>query len=285
MTSSDDQATEDALDQYLAAGWRIAPLQSIREGRCTCGRPDCPSPGKHPIAALTPDGFKSATTDPATVAMWLDNAPWMNVALPTGQDQGFVVVDVDIDHDGLETMDRLERRYGVLPLTRMVQTGGGGLHLYWSAPTKPLKNSAGRIGRGVDVRADGGYVVAPNSLHISGQRYTWADPDAPILPMPGWLLARCQADPVPLTTTRSFMGRTPASDRYREPVGNGQRNVTLAKVAGAMRRQGLDEGTIADALLSHNARHCSPPLPEREVVQVARSISRYPAGYAQTGAA
>lgn len=270
--------TEDAIAGYLAAGWAIAPLHSIRDGRCTCGRPDCTSPGKHPIAALTPDGFKGATTDRATTTYWLDNAPWMNVALPTGREQGFVVVDVDIDHDGLETIDRLERRYGVLPATRLVQTGGGGLHLYFAAPDKPLKNSAGRIGRGVDVRADGGYVVSPPSIHLSGRCYEWADPDAPILPMPGWLLARAQADPVPITNARSFSGRTPASDRYRDPVGDGQRNVTLAKVAGSMRRQGLDERTIADSLLSHNARYCSPPLPEREVVQVARSISRYPAG-------
>ena len=53
----------DAITSYLAAGWAIAPLHSIRDGRCTCGKPDCSSPGKHPIAELTPNGFKSATTE------------------------------------------------------------------------------------------------------------------------------------------------------------------------------------------------------------------------------
>lgn len=274
-----DETHRHAL-RYIDQGWFVLPLHSIRpDGRCSCGKgSQCSSPGKHPIAQLTPAGLKDASNAVETIEGWLDVFPHMNLGVRTGSASGITVLDIDPDHGGLDAMDRLESRYGFLPQTRLAATGGGGWHLVFSAPEKPLKNSAGRIGRGVDVRADGGYVVAPNSLHISGQRYTWADPDAPILAMPGWLLARCQADPVPITTTRSFMGRTPASDRYREPVGDGQRNVTLAKVAGAMRRQGLDEQTIADALLSHNARYCSPPLPEREVVQVARSISRYPAG-------
>lgn len=286
VATFDELSTREAIAGYLTAGWAVAPLHAVTaELRCTCGRADCSSPGKHPIARLAPNGFKDAARDEVTIRRWLNAAPWMNVMLPTGREQGFVVVDLDPAHGGMDAMGRLEDRHGHLPETLIAYTGGAGVHLYFQAPASPLRNSAGRIGPGIDVRADGGYVVAPPSRHASGGVYHWDDPAAPLLPMPGWLLARAQADAA-ATSARALPGgvvvRRRGSGgrwldevvaRFSRPVGAGGRNNALTSLAGALRRYDVEEGAILGHLLRTNASY-SPPLPEAEVVDLAKKICR-----------
>ena len=178
---------------YASYDWAVFPVHGIRKGKCTCGRPACTSPGKHP---LTKHGFKDATTDPTIVAAWWKKHPWANIAIATGAKSGWLMV-IDLDNkpekgiDGEETWRQLAKD---VPDTIEVLTGGGGRHLYFIYPDHvDLKSGTNVFGDGVDLRADGGYVLVPPSLHASGNRYEWeasSDPidGVPIAPAPFWSL-------------------------------------------------------------------------------------------------
>lgn len=97
-------------------------------------------------------------------------APSANIGAATGN--GIVAIDIDPRHGGEQSLAELQRKHGELPATLTTRTGGGGRHLLFRSDAK-LANSAAALGPGLDVRGDGGYVVAPPSLHISGVRYEW----------------------------------------------------------------------------------------------------------------
>src|SRR5690606_20487979 len=101
-------------------------------------------------------------------------------------------VDIDPDKGGEDSWDNLEDRFGIVDNTWIVETGSGGYHIYFDAGELETRNSAGMIGPGIDVRGDGGYVIAPPSMHVAGERYRWSEHlnhktiDQPA-PMPEWL--------------------------------------------------------------------------------------------------
>src|SRR5262245_24483312 len=118
----------------------VVPLWWIVERggllRCACGRPDCRSPGKHPIGGLNghriaPNGVLSATTDSGVVKHWWQLAPQANIGVATAN---LIPLDVDIRHDGLASLDALEAEHGKLPATWTVVSGSGGLHFYFRRP-------------------------------------------------------------------------------------------------------------------------------------------------------
>ena len=181
-------------------------------------------------------------------------------------------MDIDPRHQGDESLKKLEAQIGPLPTTIRVATGGGGHHIYLGHPGGIIACSNSALGPGIDVKSDGGYVVAPPSLHVSGMRYAWVDPNNPektaLADAPGALLAilRGQKQPAaPRLPTR-------IPDRIRE----GSRNDTLTSIAGTMRRKGLTEESIRAALLEENKKRCEPPLPDKEVEAIAHSVARYP---------
>lgn len=182
-------ALSDAALAYASRGWRVLPIWPIRDGACACGNA-CASPGKHPIHVLAPNGCHSATTDAAIIAAWWDEVPDANVGIATGQESGLWALDVDPRHGGDASLEALEDRYGRLPYSLRQRTGSGGWHIVFRHPGDGrLSNSSGRLGAGLDVRGDGGYIVAAPSLHISGGVYTWLDEDESVLEAaPNWLL-------------------------------------------------------------------------------------------------
>ena len=162
-------AMVDHALNYAEKGWHVLPLHTAVNGTCSCSKRDCGSPGKHP---RTEHGLSDATTDPNIIKEWWTRWPDANIGVRTGQISGVVVLDIDPKNGGLESWSELQDIHGrVDALT--CHTGGGGLHLYFQAPETELKSSAGEIAPGVDTRAEGGYVIAPPSLHISGNRYAW----------------------------------------------------------------------------------------------------------------
>jgi len=169
-----DDVVRAALD-YAAHGWAVFPVHGVSGGRCRCGMSDCSSPGKHP---LTRRGVKDATTNGEVIAGWWKRWPDANLGLANGRTSGMVVVDVD-PPEGEHSLTRLRDAGYELPETAMVRTGSGGFHLYYAAPGIPVGNTAGRLPGvslelpGIDLRAEGGYVVAPPSVHASGSRYVW----------------------------------------------------------------------------------------------------------------
>jgi putative DNA primase/helicase len=134
-----------------------------------------------------------------------------------------------------------------------------------------VRNSVGKLGSGLDVRGDGGYVVAPPSVHASGRSYRWLPgsglDDLALAALPDWLLRLLRGG-------RSAPG-PPARVVVGDLVPEGQRNATLASLAGGMRRRGLSEANILAELRKINADRVVPPLDDREVAAIAASISRY----------
>lgn len=251
---------------YADYGWPVFPLHTAHHGKCSCGNPNCRHVGKHP---RTPHGFKDATTDPETIRAWWSRWPSANIGIPTGAESGIIVLDVD-GTAGSESVVRLFVPHGSqIEDTRVCRTGGAGSHIYFQHPGFDVRNSAGRLGDGLDVRGDGGYVVAPPSIHASGRRYEWIDERARISPAPDWLLEQLRC---PAETESSQPGDVAPGNLILE----GRRNATLASLAGVMRRRGMDASAITAALLAENSAHCQPPLEEQEVHSIANSISQYP---------
>ncbi|WP_054967237.1 bifunctional DNA primase/polymerase [Alicyclobacillus ferrooxydans] len=174
-----------SLEFFSKHGFRLLPVNSMKNGLCTCGRgPDCPekSRGKHPRILAWQD---NATTDLIQLAKWKKQWPDTNWALACGPESKVWVLDIDNHKNGYESLARLEEKVGTLRgNTVMVKTGGGGLHIYFAWPTDGslITNKVDlKEYEGIDVRGDGGYVVVPPALHRSGNRYKWLeglDPDS-----------------------------------------------------------------------------------------------------------
>jgi putative DNA primase/helicase len=242
---------------YGSRGWKVLPLHTVIDGRCTCGKTDCPSPGKHPATA---SGFKDAAADEQTIRGWFGGGKAYNVGIAAGKESGLVVMDVDPKNGGDQSIQDYK-----LPQTLEVITGSGGRHYYFQHPQDAeIRNSAGKLGRGLDVRGDGGYVVAPPSIHASGNEYRWAvDPRAIS----------------PATWPEELRTQQPGArnqQKENEEISPGERNETLTSIAGAMRRQGCDAQAIYAALININQRRCRPPLNYEELKKIAESIGRYP---------
>ena len=139
----------EAALQYAGRGWKVFPLKPR---------------GKTP---LVKGGFKAATTNPEQIAKWWGKWPQANVGIATGQASGLIVLDID-GQEGLLTIGRLLSLYGRLPNTAVVRTARGA-HIYLKGNLHCKCSSAD----GLDVRGDGGYVVAPPSVHETGIVYSW----------------------------------------------------------------------------------------------------------------
>ena len=250
-------------------GWRVFPLHSQTDGVCTCGNRECGSPAKHPRVE---GGLKAATTDPNIITEWWTTWPAANIGVATGAASGIVVVDVDLKHDGPTIWSELQDQYSPIN-TLTTLTGGGGNHWIFQAPTDPiLRNTAGKLGQGIDTRGEGGYIIAPPSIHISGDRYEW-DHTAEIAQVPDWVLDLWTAS---ASGESASNGRQPAS-AIGDVIPEGQRNHTLTSLAGSMRNRGMSKEAITAALIIDNSR-CAPPLPEEEVRAIASSVAQYPPG-------
>lgn len=225
--------------------------------------------GKTPITA---NGLKDGTTSPDQIRAWWQATPAANVGIVTGAASGIVVLDIDARHGGLESLERLEDEYGKLPLTPTVLTGGGGLHYYFRHPGCDLRNRAGIL-PGVDLRANGGYVVAPPSLHESGREYTWEASarvdEVPLADIPGWLMRLLRQDGAELAKKPdSFWSQLAFSG-----IAEGTRNQTLTTIAGHMLRRYVNGYLSLWILKLINRAACKPPLPEDEVERIVDSVA------------
>ncbi len=252
--------------EYAARGWLVIPLHSPTAGGCSCGRAECASPAQHP---RTVHGLKDASRDPAMIREWWIRWPDANIGILTGPESGILVLDVD-GKQGEESLIDFEVRGFHLQDTWAVRTGGGGQHLYFNWPEGAgVRNSQSKIAPGLDIRGEGGYVVAPPSLHSSGARYEINESAIPPVCTPEWLLSLLQE-------------QAAHQDRQSEPtpgavVKHPNRTPHLVSLAGIMNKRGMKAAAIEAALLAENAATCSPPLPTEKVRAIARDIpARYP---------
>jgi hypothetical protein len=207
----------DAARVYASDGMRIFPVNERKE-------------------PLTKHGFKDATTNIDTVTQWWDLWPDAGIAAPTGKATGRVVLDVDVKagRDGEATLRRWEEKHGPLPHTLTAATGGGGRHVHFAYPEgiEHIPSGTNVLGPGVDVRADGGYVVLPPSSHASGGVYHWIKAEGTVLEgLPEALLAALLPNPgsrqaADVPPDRRFTGSNPCpvcSGGKDDPEGRGLR--------------------------------------------------------------
>jgi len=249
----------------------VFPLHQPREGGCSCRNADCTNIGKHPRTA---HGFYDATTDENQIREWWEfDFPLSNIGIRTGKESGIVVLDIDPDKGGEESLRQLETQHAPLPETPTVLSGGGGRHRYFLYPGRLVRTTGGVLGPGLDTRGDGGYIVAPGSLHASGHVYCWEEGKSPkairFAPIPAWLLALLEE--AYTQKVRAWVGDGRSADH---PIPAGERNDVLFKLGCSLRGQGYSEEKIAATLLTTNEQRCDPPLSEEEVKSIVGGIVR-----------
>jgi len=167
----------EAAVRYAARkSWRVLPLHTPSEGSCSCGDPECSSPGKHP---RTPHGVKDASADPEVVRGWWARWPAANVGIATGS--GLILVDGDAP-DELASLN--------LPESLSFKTGRGRNVLFSFNGGRKIGNSAGKLPPRGGVPGEGGFFVAPPSIHANGRRYAWLPGPSSLAPLPEALLDR-----------------------------------------------------------------------------------------------
>ncbi len=234
--------------RYARQGWRVLPLR-----------------GKTP---LTPNGVHDATTDEDTIREWW--AEWPNANVGYAMD-GRVAIDVDKGSGGFESLAELVKQHGEFPSTRKVETGGGGVHLIYLLNGRPLKNSASKLGRGLDVKTGpGAYLVAPPSVHPETKdRYEIVDELEP-QPLPSWVAEIAGRPSKPERGAAAALGST-LVELLAQPATAGGRNEWLAKVAGhyAKRHPYRDDYNFH---VEQANETLAEPLSAAEVRKVADSI-------------
>lgn len=250
---------EEALE-YAARGWRVFPVQWINDGKCSCGKPKCGSAGKHP---LVKGGLKAATVDEKQIRSWWAQWPNANIGIQTGVFSNLVVLDID-SQEGLVA---LEANGYEIPETLSVKTGRG-WHYYFRHPAKDLKNFAGKLAK-VDLRAEGGYVVAPPSKHVSGKDYEWLNDEAELELAPAWLVEIAQR------RSPNNQGVGLGLGKSKGDVAEGGRNEMLFKTACRYRSEGFDLDDLLIMLTRVNQKRCKPPVEEEELEQIAGSAMKY----------
>jgi putative DNA primase/helicase len=221
---------------------------------------------KRPLIAEWPT---KASIDPPTIRDWWLKWPGANIGIACGPSK-LVVVDCDVKNEaanGLESWLDLKQEHKINDATVTQKTPSGGEHILYRSNGHGIHNSSGQLAPGVDIRADGGYIVAPPSRTSAGE-YAWEVTYHPtstkVLPLP-----------LPLI---SLLAKQNISKKA-EPVPNsilaGQRNDVLTSLAGTMRRRGMTEHEISAALLVVNEERCQPPLAAAEIQHIAMSVCRY----------
>lgn len=216
---------------------------------------------------LTEHGLLDATTEQKQIERWWSENPSANIAIRT---DGLLVVDIDgVDNPWFADDPGQLEELATAPTS--LTPRGGRQHLFRQPEGKRWRNSAGQLAPHVDTRADGGYIVVPPSV-FNGGGYRWLEgreldiPAGRLPEPPAWLVEMLDAVPA---SNGVCDGPQPNT------VPEGQRNDTLARLAGTMRRVGMSRAEIAAALHQANADRCAPPLARREVDRIAASVARY----------
>lgn len=257
MTDPHQSDQSDQFDPNSISHLMNAALEYARQGLSII--PLIPG-GKKPWIRWS--RYETAPATPDEIRAWWAERPASNIGMVTGAISGLVVIDVDVRGGAARDIRALYERY---PTGMISRTGGGGWHLFYRAPSRPVRNRVGQSG--IDVRGDGGYVALPPSSHSSGNLYAWVRRGEPG-PTPDFLLRDLERGALAENgpdesdwVTRSLT----------EGAGEGSRNDLVARLAGYFASHAIPSD-IAEALLIQWNQRNRPPLPEREVLVTARSI-------------
>ena len=262
-----------ALGYAKLLKWKVFPLHHIEDGQCSCRNAECKNPGKHPRwkKGLIENGLKAATSEEKKIRRFWALWPDANIGIATGSASGFWVLDVDTKDDGPASLEELTNAYGDLPETVEAITGSGGSH-YLFAHEEGIQNQASQIAKGLDIRGEGGYIVASPSIHISGKTYEWEISSRPletnVQEAPDWLLALIRAN----TGNKPVAKPVSHWTTILQGVGDGQRNHSAASLTGYLLRKGLDPEIAFLLINGWNRGMNNPPMDDAELARTFISI-------------
>jgi hypothetical protein len=266
------------------SGFFVLPLYSPKfDGdkiSCSCKKGDgCPHIGKHPQYDFMTlrFGVTDASRDPELIRFWFEKWPDANLGIATGKRSNLLVLDVD-GLSGAFALDEIEHEFTPLPETLIQRTGKPhGKHYLFSYPDLvSIPNSVGDIGNGLDIRSDGGYIVADPSIHKSGRRYEIESYAAPLAPPPAWFVGLVLASKRAAKMNALAASPHPqaTSSNYPAFIGDGIRNYKVFRYGC-----GLANSFSPDEKLSRlrrlNETRVLPPLDEHELLKAHKSSERY----------
>jgi len=272
-----DNPLENAALHYALAGYPVIPLHNPIFGadsvRCSCRDwKTCDKVGKHP---RTRYGVNDATTDLEIIRGWWRQWPNANLGIPTGKASDIIALDVDPKSGGFYSLDELEGSYSELPATVKQRTGSNGEHRIFKYPDVRVKNSVSAIGRGLDIRSDGGYIVAAPSLHASGKRYEWYGVNTPVENAPDWLVALIlisEEEQAQETKQHLTLKLSPAHGEVIKE-GEGRNNFLFRQASGLVNNFSPQE--VRRWIETKNLGRCVPPVDEKELSKILKSAERY----------
>ena len=220
--------------------------------------------GKRPLVPWVE--YQSRRPTEEEIHQWWQQHPNANIGIVTGKISRIVVIDLDLDKDDNESGAKI---YEQAPTDLIVKTGRGGYHLYYCYP-EDVDHISNRVGLlpGVDIRADGGYVVAPPSAHSSGRLYEWTRRGKP---------GKLPPHLVGLLTSYTPVGRDGGEDSPKwlsdllAGVEKGQRNDVCARLCGYLIGKGMPKDVVLTIIRQWNEKN-RPPLPDHEVAATVESV-------------
>lgn len=248
--------------QYAQAGLRVFPLSPC---------------DKMPLQGSK--GLNEATNNLDKIRQWWTTNPFFNIGCATGN--GIVVIDIDegVDNNGgnksgEDSITQWQSENGQLPDTLTAISGKGGRHLYYRT-THKCSSKTGVI-KNVDIRADGGYIVLPPSIHPNGNRYTWVDDfNFDKISVANDIVCKL------ICANHKSPNASSSNDNI---IPQGTRNDTLYRKGCSMQGRGLDDNVIYSRLADINNRQCKPPIEDNELIKIYNSVMQLPKGRKNTSA-
>lgn len=254
------KSMKDYALEYAESGFAISPLKY-----------------KTKDVFLSKHGFNDATTDLKQVNEWWTLHPNANIIIATGSKSNLLIIDLDTDKDagvsGYETLREWEIENGELPETVTAISGGGGYHLYYKYnPEKNIKSTTGLFFKqsGIDIRCEGGAIIAPPSLHPNGNRYvfecnSWEVGYQEATDLVYKFISEGMKNKEDLSR-RSYKSNS-TGNRFVLPeiIHEGERDITMYRFACSCLARGLDETKTYNLMMRVNLENCQPPMPDKQI--------------------
>ncbi|WP_421461254.1 bifunctional DNA primase/polymerase [Agrobacterium tumefaciens] len=259
------QTPLEIAQHYVAQGWPVFPCRSHAEEHVDQATGEIVTLGEK--TPLTPNGFKAATRFHRIIERWWSDWPNAAVGLPTGEKTGFFALDIDNKPGGANGFDwlaEMEAEHGPLPDTARVTSPNGGLHIYFKYVVGT--RNRGALGAGVDIRSEGGYVLAAGSTMANGRSYKWETDTREIADAPAWLLDLLLPKSAPAHTQYSLSAAT--NNAYVDAAVDRE----LADLAGAP--MGSRNNALNDAAFSIGTIVGAGALGEAEARALLQDVAR-----------
>jgi putative DNA primase/helicase len=245
--------------EYAAAGIAVFPLHSVFDGICSCRKgSECQNKGKHPLwrKGDLETGVNSATTDEVTIRSWFGKWESANLGIAMGGSLRLIALDSDPRNGGDASVCDLVEAHGPDWLnTHTVRTGGNGNHFLFRLP-EGVEVHKSKIAPGIDVKASGGYLVAPPSVHASGRRYE-VEKNVEIALTPDWLVEELTRAPdVQPSKAINFQEKKLLAFPGGAIIRDGERDIRMFKIASGIWNTGITPDEMYTQLLAVRDERC-----------------------------